>query len=294
MSGESDDMSEVLDAKPGTRVYPRHDQTFPVLTAAEIDRIRRFGEVKHYADGERLFETGKIGPGMFVILSGHVCVTQRDGLGHVSPVADHGPGEFSAEIAQLSGRVALVDGTAEGEVEALLIAPDRLRALLVADADLGEILTEAMRVLSFQADEKHLNVTVDCPDAVALRADRRALKQIALNLLSNAVKFTPEGGRVTLSARVEAASVSVSIRDTGIGIPPEQIKQLGRPFVQVANQFTKQHRGSGLGLAIARSLIELHGGRMTIVSTPGEGTTVTFTLPMAGPETGPSNPAFSI
>lgn len=166
--------------------------------------------------------------------------------------------------------------------------------LQLADADLGEILTEAMRVLSFQADEKHLNVTVDCPDAVALRADRRALKQIALNLLSNAVKFTPEGGRVTLSARVEAASVSVSIRDTGIGIPPEQIKQLGRPFVQVANQFTKQHRGSGLGLAIARSLIELHGGRMTIVSTPGEGTTVTFTLPMAGPETGPSNPAFSI
>ncbi len=166
--------------------------------------------------------------------------------------------------------------------------------LQLADADLGEILTEAMRVLSFQAEEKHLNMTVECPEAITFRADRRALKQIALNLLSNAVKFTPEGGRVTLSARVEAASVSVSIRDTGIGIPPEQIKQLGRPFVQVANQFTKQHRGSGLGLAIARSLIELHGGRMTIVSTPGAGTTVTFTLPMAGPDMGGAQAAFSI
>lgn len=166
--------------------------------------------------------------------------------------------------------------------------------LQLADADLGEILTEAMRVLSFQAEEKHLNMTVECPEAITFRADRRALKQIALNLLSNAVKFTPEGGRVTLSARVEAASVSVSIRDTGIGIPPEQIKQLGRPFVQVANQFTKQHRGSGLGLAIARSLIELHGGRMTIASTPGEGTTVTFSLPMAGPDMGGAQAAFSI
>lgn len=166
--------------------------------------------------------------------------------------------------------------------------------LHLADVDLGEILTEAKRVLSFQAEEKHLNMTVECPEAVALRADRRALKQIALNLLSNAVKFTPEGGLVTLGARVEAASVSVSIRDTGIGIPPEQIRQLGRPFVQVANQFTKQHRGSGLGLAIARSLIELHGGRMTIASTPGEGTTVTFTLPTAGPDMGGSQAAFSI
>lgn len=144
MAGESDDMSEVLDAKPGTRVYPRHDQTFPVLTAAEIERIRRFGEVKRYADGELLFETGKIGPGMFVILSGHVCVTQRDGLGHVSPVVDHGPGEFSAEVAQLSGRVALVDGTAEGEVETLLIPPEKLRALMVAEADLGERIMRAL------------------------------------------------------------------------------------------------------------------------------------------------------
>jgi two-component system cell cycle sensor histidine kinase PleC len=156
--------------------------------------------------------------------------------------------------------------------------------LALTQVDLGELLTEATRVLSFQAEEKHLNVTVDCPSNVTLRADRRALKQIALNLLSNAVKFTPTGGHVTLHAAVAGNSVNVSIRDTGIGIPAEQIKQLGRPFVQVANQFTKQHRGSGLGLAIARSLVELHGGGMAIASTPGEGTTVTFTLPTVGPE----------
>ena len=81
---------------------------------------------------------------MFVVLSGHVAITQRDGLGHVTPVIDQGPGQFLAEIGQLSGRVALVDGHAEGDVETLLIPPERLRALLVAEADLGERIMRAL------------------------------------------------------------------------------------------------------------------------------------------------------
>jgi thioredoxin reductase (NADPH) len=125
-------------------VFPRHEQTFPALTAPEIARMRRFGQVRRYSDGEKLFETGKPGPGMFVILSGHVAITQRDGLGHVTPVIDQGPGQFLAEIGQLSGRAALVDGQAEGEVETLLIPPDQLRALLVAEADLGERIMRAL------------------------------------------------------------------------------------------------------------------------------------------------------
>ncbi|WP_454616443.1 FAD-dependent oxidoreductase [Bradyrhizobium cenepequi] len=124
--------------------FPRHEQTFPTLTEHEIQRMRRFGEVRHYSDGEVLFETGKPGPGMFVVLSGTVAITQRDGLGHVTPVIDQGPGQFLAEIAQLSGRPALVDGHAEGDVETLLIRPERLRALLVAEADLGERIMRAL------------------------------------------------------------------------------------------------------------------------------------------------------
>jgi thioredoxin reductase (NADPH) len=124
--------------------FPRHEQTFPALTLQEIARIRRFGDIVHYKDGERLFETGKPGLGMFVILSGHVAITQRDGLGHVTPLIDQGPGQFLAEIGQLSGRVALVDGDAEGDVETLLIPPERLRALLVAEADLGERIMRAL------------------------------------------------------------------------------------------------------------------------------------------------------
>src|ERR1700712_158368 len=125
-------------------MFPRHEQTFPDLTAPEIARMRRFGEVRSFAHGDRLFETGKPGPGMFVILSGHVAIPQRDGLGHVTPVIDQGPGQFIAELGQLSGRIALVDGTAEGDVETLLIPPERLRALLVAEADLGERIMRAL------------------------------------------------------------------------------------------------------------------------------------------------------
>jgi thioredoxin reductase (NADPH) len=142
----ADDTAEnqVEGVAPAGIVFARHEQTFPELTAEEIARMRRFGEPRLYKDGEALFETGKPGPGMFVLLSGHVAITQRDGLGHVTPVIDQGPGQFLAEVGQLSGRVALVDGHAEGEVETLLIPPERLRALLVAEADLGERIMRAL------------------------------------------------------------------------------------------------------------------------------------------------------
>jgi thioredoxin reductase (NADPH) len=124
--------------------FQRFEQTFPTLTSAEIDRMRRFGELRSYSRGERLFEAGKPGPGMFVVLKGHVAITQRDGLGHVTPVIEQGPGQFLAEVGQLSARPALVDGHAEDDVEVLLIPPDKLRALLVAEADLGERIMRAL------------------------------------------------------------------------------------------------------------------------------------------------------
>jgi thioredoxin reductase (NADPH) len=141
-------MSSDITASPATgatsTLFPRYEQTFPTLTHQEIARMRRFGELRAYKPGEALFETGKPGPGMFVVLTGHVAITQRDGLGHVTPVIDQGAGQFLAEIGQLSGRVALVDGHAEDDVETLLIPPDQLRALLVAEAELGERIMRAL------------------------------------------------------------------------------------------------------------------------------------------------------
>jgi two-component system, cell cycle sensor histidine kinase PleC len=145
--------------------------------------------------------------------------------------------------------------------------------------DLEEIITDAVRVVSARAAEKRLELKLEVAPVIRLWADRRALKQVALNLLSNAVKFTPEGGRVTVRARTVAGVVNLAIEDTGIGIPREALKNLGRPFEQVESQLTKSHKGSGLGLAIAKSLVDLHGGSVRIRSTQGVGTIVLVRLP---------------
>jgi thioredoxin reductase (NADPH) len=122
----------------------RRAQAFPRLSDHDVDRMARFGERRTYVNGERLFVAGEPGPGLFVVLSGEVAVTHRDGFGHDLPVIDQGPGEFLAEVGQLSGRPSFVDGRARGPVEVLLIPPERLRAVLVAEAELGERIMRAL------------------------------------------------------------------------------------------------------------------------------------------------------
>ncbi|MFZ0352771.1 MAG: ATP-binding protein, partial [Pseudolabrys sp.] len=142
------------------------------------------------------------------------------------------------------------------------------------DLSIDTLLNEAMRVVAARAQNKQLQLSARISPELRLRADRRALKQIALNLLSNAVKFTPVGGRVTVRGRATDHCITLAIADTGIGIAKDALTRLGRPFEQVESQLTKSHQGSGLGLAISKSLVELHGGRMRIRSTLGRGTLV--------------------
>ena len=106
-------MAVAFGALAMSTIDTRRDQMFPKLLPNEIGRLRRFGEIRRYAAGEQLFKTGEIGPGMFVIISGTVAVNRRDGLGRVVPLIEQGPGEFLAEVGQLSGQPALVDGVAK-------------------------------------------------------------------------------------------------------------------------------------------------------------------------------------
>src|SRR5215470_4301668 len=122
----------------------RRDQMFPDLEPAEIERVRRFGHVHSYRPGEAVVKAGELGHGLVVVLSGRVNVTRHDFLDSHTPIVAHNPGSFLGELAQLAGRPALVDAYAEGPVEALIIAPDQLRALLIAEAELGERIMRAL------------------------------------------------------------------------------------------------------------------------------------------------------
>ena len=121
-----------------------------------------------------------------------------------------------------------------------------------------------------------------CGDTpLVARADAEKLRQVLLNLVSNAIKFTERGGRVEVACAAAGDRVAVRVRDTGIGIPADQLERIFEPFVQVHATLTRTHEGTGLGLAISRDLARGMGGDLTAESTPGVGSVFTLTLPAA-------------
>jgi thioredoxin reductase (NADPH) len=132
----------------------RHDQIYPKLDPLEIERVRRFGDAHLFTAGEPLWTVGQVARGLMVILAGKVAVTQRDQFDNHKPIVIHGPGNFLGELALLSDRPALVDAIAQESGEALIIPPERLRALMIAEAELGERIMRALilrRVAILQA-----------------------------------------------------------------------------------------------------------------------------------------------
>ncbi|HET6159070.1 MAG TPA: PAS domain-containing sensor histidine kinase [Dongiaceae bacterium] len=154
--------------------------------------------------------------------------------------------------------------------------------LHVEEVDVEDTFDDCARLVRERAENAGLKIARQIDPATPLLvADKRAVKQILINLLSNAIKFTPQGGEVTLTAKPAGATgwVALSVSDTGIGIPPEQIDHAMTAFGQVDNPFTRSQEGTGLGLPIVKSLVELHGGQFSIESAVGKGTKVTMVLP---------------
>jgi thioredoxin reductase (NADPH) len=131
-------------AQVSSIVERRGEQMLPELDPLEIERVRRFGECRSFASGAALYTIGQVTPGLMVILAGRVEVTHVDKTGHRTTIVTHGPGHFLGELAQLAGRPALADATAQEPVKALIIPPDRLRALLISEAELGERIMRAL------------------------------------------------------------------------------------------------------------------------------------------------------
>ncbi|NWG47308.1 MAG: PAS domain S-box protein [Alphaproteobacteria bacterium] len=146
--------------------------------------------------------------------------------------------------------------------------------------DLHELVQGCVRIVGQRAVDAGLALTVTCPTpGPVLDCDKRAMKQILLNLLSNAIKFTPRGGRIGVGLEESADAITLTVTDSGIGIPAEDLPRLGQPFEQVVDDHTLAQSGSGLGLALVKALARMHEGTMEIRSTVGEGTTVSVRLP---------------
>lgn len=145
---------------------------------------------------------------------------------------------------------------------------------------MSDMISQVIRIVRGRADENRLKLIYEGTQTPEIIADPRAVKQILLNLTTNAIKFTPEGGMVRIAVEPKSAGLIIHVTDTGIGISQEDIARLAQPFEQIDSQHSRQHEGTGLGLALSKSLVELHGGNFNISSVVGEGTTVTFTLPL--------------
>jgi signal transduction histidine kinase len=151
--------------------------------------------------------------------------------------------------------------------------------LEVGSFSLRQALENGLTMLEERADRHAISLGLEVePKLDLIEADERKVKQVVFNLLSNAVKFTPEGGRVGVSAREVDGDMVIAVRDTGIGIAPEDLPHVFDEFRQVG-QGEARREGTGLGLTLAKRFVELHGGWIRVESEPGAGSTFTFTLP---------------
>jgi cell cycle sensor histidine kinase DivJ len=147
-------------------------------------------------------------------------------------------------------------------------------------------------MMQLQAKAKAIRLsTHTASDLGEINADRRAVQQMLINLVSNAVKFTPDGGEVVIGAQRIGSRLHFWVSDTGIGIAEENIGNLGKPFMQIQNGYTRAFEGAGLGLSLVKGLVALHDGTMSIESASGEGTKVTISLPVEGPRERVEKPA---
>ncbi|MGH8723709.1 MAG: ATP-binding protein, partial [Burkholderiales bacterium] len=153
--------------------------------------------------------------------------------------------------------------------------------LEISSFDLPAALSNAMTLVRERAQRHGIELSLKVDKRLGeFQADERKFKQIVLNLLSNAVKFTPDGGKIDVSAKKFDGKVEVAVRDTGIGIAPEDHAAVFEEFKQVGRDYTKKAEGTGLGLALTKRFVELHGGEVRLESAPGKGSTFTITLPV--------------
>jgi signal transduction histidine kinase len=191
-------------------------------------------------------------------------------------------GSSARALAVIARQTRLVERLAGDLLDSSRLASGKLR-LEVAPLDLWRVVTEAVETCRTKIERRRLDVSVKMPEMPTIvDGDSVRLAQVFSNLIDNATKFTPEGGRVTIAGTQDGPHASVAIRDSGAGIPRDQIQRIFEPFAQLHDLHdTSSTSGLGLGLSLVRSLSELHGGTVSVVSDgPGQGSCFTVRLPV--------------
>ncbi len=203
--------------------------------------------------------------------------------GYTEMMLDGDTGELSDDQRQFLNTVSRNANYLSDLVNDLLevskIESGAVRIKLV-EVDLRSSIEDVIERLSPQASEKRIRLQTRIPKSpLEIKADPNRLSQILLNLMSNAIKYTKEGGRVTVTVRKRKSAIAVSVEDTGIGMSSEDLEHLFEKFYRSSNPYVESVRGTGLGLWITKSMVEMHGGSITVESKVGKGSRFTFTIP---------------
>ncbi len=260
-------------------------QTFADQAVIAVENVRLFNEIQ---DKSRQLEAANKHKSDFLANMSHELRTPLNAIIGFSEVMLTGmtgslpdkPKEFIGDIRD-SGKhlLALINDILDlSKIEAGRMELD------VTRFDLREAAANAMTLVRGRAERHGIHLQSSVSDDVsAYDGDERKFKQIVLNLLTNAVKFTPEGGTVTLEAQRMNGAYVFSVKDTGIGIAPQDQEAIFEEFRQVGTDYERKAEGTGLGLTLTRRLVILHGGEIGVESAPGRGSIFTFTLPIATP-----------
>lgn len=161
--------------------------------------------------------------------------------------------------------------------------------LAIEPVEVAALVDSAVDAIRPQLMARSLSLSVDVPPAVGtVQGDRNQLERVLLNLLSNAVKFTPSGGRITVGADRAGDTVTLSVTDTGMGIPIAEQSRMFQRFFRSSTSRDEVIPGTGLGLSIVKTIVNAHGGTIDFESTPGRGTTFRVELPVGGPDPAPA------
>jgi PAS domain S-box-containing protein len=231
----------------------------------------------------RLVEIDRMKDDLVALVSHELRTPLTSITGYLEPILDREAGPLTPtqeRFLKTIERNAHALSTIVGDLLFLATVDAGKLTLHAEDVDMAELVAEAVEACAPSADRRGIAVIVDAAGVPTVRGDRARLAQLTDNLLSNAIKFTPDGGHVEVRGREDASNAVIEIRDTGIGIPADEIPRLFARFYRATSAIEHAISGTGLGLAIVKSIADAHHGAIEVDSSPGVGTTMRLLLPL--------------